>query len=1043
MKKLFGLLATAIAGLLFIPLWAQEALPEPLYLTQYTDENGLPQNSVKSIVGDSEGFVWMATENGLVRFDGRNFYLFDRRNLNVKSNRFYVIHPGMEAGTNKRSTAAFTTSDGSNWVRIAGGTAVVDSLHTRNQTGRLPYLNKGYQTTMITLGLPFNIHDANLKYYLIPSAFGNGHFFVCMHDRVDCYDQWKKTGSIRLRIDNFWNLFSLGGQLYQFDANRNVVRLTPGGAEKQKITGDILLDPTYRNQPASMELYWNSPADQAFFYANAKLYRIEPGSNGELVTTLMFEGFNLESRNVKCVYYDEPRKIFYLGSITQGLFVLRKKQFRTLLYPSRDEMDNVFYAQVPHDQNSVITPLGIILGLAPQTNHTIHSRVPFELPHSWDTRGMIRDKKGFLWVKSATRLVVFYPNSTKPIRSWEMGEEIKSIYEDQNGTIWVGLRWAGLYCIRPEARFDPPQLFAKGNFEGISYITQRSAESLWVGTENGLHDVSLRSKKCLLIKGTEKLYIKSIYVRGIDETWLTVADKGIMLISEGKIVQLTSDKNRYLASAHCIFEDRQGFFWITTNKGLFRFSRNDLLGHAMKRFPGAPEEIFYEYYYKNDGFVTNEFNGGCQPCAVRLGNGYVSLPSLKGLVWFRPEVIDSISTPSTSIFFDKAEQSGVEVLIRGDTIRLPSNPKRITLSMATPHFGHPYDLQISYALMEGHAKPTGKDWVPVPGRDVSITFSTLNSGNYTLFVRKINGFGPSNYKIRKMVIIVAPLWYETWWARLSFAVLVLLAIYGYNLLKLKKVRRENRRLELKVAKRTLDLDRTLKDLKTSNNEVNRQLHVLSRLLTSMTHDFQTPLNYINRTSSEIGPMVRKGQYGLVTEIGDVIANSSQNMSNLMKDLLDYTKANVYGKSLVLEDVNLRKLTIAKYEIFKNVIEQKNNRLVNEIPETMTVHSDFQLLAIIIHNLIDNATKFTRDGLIRVKAEQYEEGLRLTVTNNGTPMPQEIVNLFNQENYRSASGTVSGRNTGLGLLIVKEIAALIRVRIRVSQTDTTDFELYFS
>jgi signal transduction histidine kinase len=190
-------------------------------------------------------------------------------------------------------------------------------------------------------------------------------------------------------------------------------------------------------------------------------------------------------------------------------------------------------------------------------------------------------------------------------------------------------------------------------------------------------------------------------------------------------------------------------------------------------------------------------------------------------------------------------------------------------------------------------------------------------------------------------------------------------------------------------------------------------------------------------------MIRKGQYDLVTEIGDVIANSSQNMSNLMKDLLDYTKANVYGKSLALEDVNLRKLTATKYEIFKNVIEQKNNRFVNEIPETVTVHTDLQLLAIIIHNLIDNATKFTRDGLIRVKAEQNEEGLRLTVTNNGTPMPPEIVNLFNQENYRSATGTVSGRNTGLGLLIVREIAALIRVPIRVSQTDTTDFELYFS
>src|SRR5690606_19936591 len=115
-----------------------------------------------------------------------------------------------------------------------------------------------------------------------------------------------------------------------------------------------------------------------------------------------------------------------------------------------------------------------------------------------------------------------------------------------------------------------------------------------------------------------------------------------------KITNFPSDENGYLLHAHCIFEDRKGIFWVTTNKGLFRVAKKDLLAYAET---GNVANLWFDYFSKWDGFGTNEFNGGCQPCAVRLPNDYVSFPSLNGLVWFKPEEVES-EHPNSSIFLD-------------------------------------------------------------------------------------------------------------------------------------------------------------------------------------------------------------------------------------------------------------------------------------------------------------------------------------------------------------------------------------------------------
>ena len=106
-----------------------------------------------------------------------------------------------------------------------------------------------------------------------------------------------------------------------------------------------------------------------------------------------------------------------------------------------------------------------------------------------------------------------------------------------------------------------------------------------------------------------------------------------------------------------------------------------------------------------------------------------------------------------------------------------------------------------------------------------------------------------------------------------------------------------------------------------------------------------------------------------------------------------------------------------------------------------VNSDYQMLAIIIHNLIDNATKFTENGMLIISSEKIQDKVHVIFSNNGSPISEELLNMFNEDSVLNNSSTI-GRKTGLGFLIVKEIAALIHVQLTVNQTDTTNFHLIF-
>ncbi|WP_170982841.1 sensor histidine kinase [Dyadobacter frigoris] len=1037
----------------------------------YTSDDGLPQNSIKSITADSEGFIWMGTEDGLVRYDGNRFYTFNAASLQINNTRSIFMQPALrqhpkakraQQGSNAITYVFFM---GSPSVKIEKGTAILDTAYYNRDYKQLAPFKKETPYLFQSTGLPnFLMRMTPLRHYLIRSGNTDNDFFICDSSHITSYKNWKPKYSQEFRTDNLWNYFVIGADLCYFHEKAAAITIF---SLKTKTTlplsGDILKNPAFKTHKKNIRIYWNNVSDQVYLYLKKSLYilRIPDGkhvagqrTNSVLPsTTLLVEDFDLVSTGIEEIYYDQLNKQVFLGSGTEGLYVLSQQQFQTINVKG-DFRDNVFYAQVPNDQNTVLTADGRIVGKDFTTRTTLDRFEPLIRRLNGDDKfSMIKTKNGDIWTKQGSVLFHFNKTRDKVLGEWHFKYNVDAMHQDPSGRIWFESNDEGLFYIDAKDKNDKPVLLIKNPQLRITTIKSGRTGHLLVGTQTGLYDVDIHLKKEFVVAGTAGLHIKSIYTDTQNNNWITTLKKGILLLTpEGSLITFPLDKNEYLASPHCIVSDQVGYFWIPTNTGLFQIASEDLLRYATLSLPQNPNAIkqplpsglFYNFHTKNEGFNTNEFNGSCDPCGVRLQNGYISLPSLNGLVWFNPEKFTT-NEPNGNIILDKAEVNQRLLNTSHDTLYFPLNPHRIRLQFATVYSGNKYNLTMSYVLVKKNETVLPSDWITIQNDNFIVEFSSLNSGNYTLLVKKLNGFGINNYTVKKIFFVVPLFWYETWWAIVLMIAALLFIIYSFIVLRLKKITLANERLEEIITQRTDSLKVTLEELEQSKNQMGGQLQLMSTLLASISHDIQSPLYYIFHASEEIGPLVKKGDLDNILKIGILISDVSRRTGNMLLDLLNYLKVNVYGKRMSFEMINLSELIDEKLAIFKTTIASKRSHYINEIPAQVQVRSDLQMLSIIIHNLLDNAAKYTYNGEIRIYTQTNDQGnIELIISNSEKGLSPQIIELLNNKTIEKNEEQPLRRaqTTGLGLLIVKEVADILGISIRVTQTDQTVFYLEF-
>ncbi|SEJ50608.1 Signal transduction histidine kinase [Dyadobacter sp. SG02] len=1035
--------------LLLVPAALQGIAQVPKYtLRHYTGENGLPQNSVSAITQGHDGFIWLTTYGGLVRFDGQSFVTFNKNKLGLQSGMFVDFLPDADH--------LYALTNENEYVRVADGRAVKDVPLPVRRIREMFKMKEGYHGLFFSKG---HADRLNMNWFLpdqtesfkkiwfpsiyvliIPESIGS--FFVWhKNGTLDSYANWKKTKSYATRVSWPRDIFRIGRSLYNDDRAGNIELLAPESGSNAW-PGDAKLTPTRPHDPRldmtkPYLLYSHDLSKNAFIYQGHKLYMLSEVSPGNIRTRLLLDYFDFQKNNVASVFFDEKHRRLYLGSLSNGLFIFDFQPFETLTIGSDQREANVYYAHSAFSDSTVITPSFNVLGKS-AAGQTVAYKLPQPMKEFlMNQRTMLIDESGDIWCVRNNMLYRFDAQGRQLKGQWNAGGEVSHIYEDPTGRIWLGTRFEGLRYIDPSEKGVPVHTFTRKILR-ITYMLQEGSETLWVGADMGLFKVNLRHKSFSLIPHTDRIFVKNLYIPYKGELWFATRDHGLCLYRNGRLTQFPMDKNRQMTSAHCLILDKNGYFWMPTNNGLFRILRGDLLDYTRSR---DSTRLYYHRYIKRDGFRIDEFDGGCQPCAVRLRNGYVSLPSLDGMVFFKPEETP-VDIPDSKIFIDRIESNSQDVPFTGTRIKLPVTATDLKVFISSPYLGNRENQQIYYAVSSDRRAETGQVWFPIENEQQSIHLNNLESGTYTLKIRKNAGYGRNAERLTTLTVMIPYKWYETWPFRIVVLLLAAVGFWMYFKNRLKKADRLNKILESRVSEKTHNLQETLTALEASEQELIKQIKLQMHLIGSISHDIRSPLRSIQFTASQIPSLIRTGDYGLAENVGTSVSDSSGRILSLLDNMLSYVKSQVSGGPVTFEEIAVRKLIDDVAAIFKDAFALRHNVFICDVPESLVVKSNPQLLKVILHNLIDNANKFTSAGAITVRSGEEGGMITLSVSDSGSGLPGPVESWFNTgTSYPESPGGGQGMH-GIGLVIVKELAELLKLRLQVHSRPGAEFVIGF-
>lgn len=969
-------------------------------IRHFNSENGLPQNSINAIAPDEYGFVWMASEAGLLRYDGRNFKVYNKKNTGILTSRIIDIKK------NPLDESLMAISGSRKMLQIKQGKATV-SKHSFYSVF-FSHWDRFANSEHPVFRLPF------LKYKQIDSivlAVGNSlTAILTLKNGILWYKGSTLISHLRLRpLKDFSSIFILDNALFLSHDQLTtdiLERVEPYKISKVQIKGDFLKQDK-DNKPATHFFETNNVTHTVYLYSGKHLYLTSQLPDGNINTKLVLSGFDLTDHQIIRAYYDSTQARLFLGSRTEGLYVFSWKKFFTARYTNKNPFVNVLYSLTPLSDSSILTGAGSVFftrkDARPKERRSILER--------FGNLGYVlfRSRKGPLWFCDYNYVYQLDQDAGNIIRKWNV-PVASAISEDRDNNIWIGTVKSGLYQIDSSGRLSR----MLNTTDHINCMEWETDEVCWIGTEGHLFCFFPQSGKIDTLTALNNKIVRSLYIPRPGEIWICSYENGLYLLKEGKLTSFPIDGYPALQTVHKILEDKNGFFWISTNNGLYQVSRSDLLRH----YHDPTFQPYYFRYGSENGFLTNEFNGSGPDAATKVRNGFFAFASMNGAVFFKPEsTIPEL--PTRKIILDRIVVDEQEINIEQHQIILKRDFERISITPVTAYFGNYTNLKYEFNLNNK------THWQTLTGE--SVIFSTLPSGHNYLAIRKRSGFGKNSYVYCTLDIYVLPAWWEHTWFYLILLVLLFLLFWMTVWFRTRYWKQRSRRFEEGVQNRTLELNDMILELERSEEKLSDQLHFQRMLNENITHDINAPLKYLTIYTGEV---LKQSIDNKPPDPGTIehIHNATRNIHALAENLTGFLKTKYKQPSLA--SINVRNLVEQKLELFSIGAKRKNILLKNEIDHTLFINQNETLLGILLHNLIDNALKNTGKGSVLVTSRREKDGkVSLQISDTGRGLSEGQVQKYNIL-FKSAVTDKSGVPTGFGFIIVKEISKILRVSIRI-------------
>ncbi|MBS1669579.1 MAG: hypothetical protein JST58_19575 [Bacteroidetes bacterium] len=1018
-----------ISFLLFLanPIIAFEQ--DSVKIINYNASNGLPQNSVLDMAFDHEGFLWICSFSGLVRFDGSNIKVFSTNRLGIKNGFFSNLFPmptsGKTFATNQDGTV-YQIVNGAPSFYMPPHKGFFQNLKVQGNYSSGQDLHRFY-LPYDTLRLKFGWRVA-INVSILPLSENRFLAIGVDNKKILFYENGIKIKDSSLR-DAVKYVFNLDGRPMLLDSTGQLFSIE---RTNLTISTEHLQWDNITNTKEGIEnvsLYWDRSNNMVFGSFGNIIYRLLRNENGGGFYFRKEFKADIGIHQLSGVIYEPVSKKYFLGTLDNGLYVISQPPMKTIrvndiLPPDFPVEESILYCIHGVGQNAAITTSGVELkDSSGKLTYSLRSKNPstrvmlavsgdtvysvwqnnlsytiktegYKVAHAVNLFGQFQSSQitlvfpesDSLWIFSSERVVNIKKgklNISKELKVPGPSDEdrmLKYAYRTRSGAFWLSSR---------------KRFFRLNTKDGVAFDTTQMMEGVVPRHVFAVHDTLVVST----IYNGVFFYIKDRFYKM--RTW-----------SNGDILQ----------DVISAYVDGKGFMWLSTNTGLFETPFHEAVASAVF---GRPPTFSYRYA-EGDGISNPEFNGGGNCNYAVFGNGRLAYPSMGGVVTFIPTKVEALFYKTPVIVESLMEDNLKEIDTGLSNIDLPNNVSVLTFHLLAPCYTDQSNQEISYRLDNG-------DWETItsghsPKKEIRLF--KLSSGLHQLVIRKRIGFMSDDFMYSKVAFNVRSAFYEKWW----FWFLILGGFYflmvAYSNNKIKSSLAREKKLQEKVSQQTLELT--------------KELETREVLLLVITHDMIAPLRYVSLISDIIVRGKEKDSSKITEALVD-IRDTSGNLLSQSQSIVTWIK---YTSGKIVVDralVDLHDVIDPVLKIFVPLAKEKQIQIVSLIPAHTMVETDKNILPIIMNNLISNAVKYCENAVIEISGVQSSARYKITVKDTGRGMTQNTLN----EVRRMLSGEtpkseyLAGGRSGMGYLIISELVKIAEMDIVIDSTQGlgTKVELY--
>lgn len=1002
---------------------------------QLSVNQGLSQNSAVSVTQDQQGYLWIATQDGLNKYDGRQFIIFPKKFSDItqknqlvlgkvladKNHRIWIIPDSLYPEVLRPGKTEFEPIS-----EILGATYIfedtVGAIWIATQYGQLFRWNEKSNSPELL----FSDSERDLVHI---SQFDKDFLILTFTDSVYLFDKHSFELKAPISSDT-QGIFSVSqvmpnGQVLLGTLNQGLWIWDQKEGKTVKFQEAIGLKADPIQQQMILDILVDSKGKVwiATYGAGAFLLDLENSSIRQF-SNFKQNPRSLHYNDILCLFEDYTKTV-WLGTDGAGLS----------FYDSYLEKFNFYHNnQVPEQINidvvrSIYADSSFIWigtsgkGLT-QFDRKDQSWKTFKATESGKqslqgNRIMSLFKnENELWIGYQGDGMSIYDLKTKTFRHFGPqtspslpARTVWKIFKDSQNRIWLCTRNEGLF------QFDKNQ----GVLQSFQYnageegsipennirdIIQVNENEFWIGTENnGIAKLDLKTGLFSKIPNPKNSLssskIKSLYLDKDNYLWVGTNGSGLNRLNPETWENQLFNTKSGLANdvVYGILPDESGNLWLSSNRGI-----SQIKVQGNNQF-----EIFN--YNNYDGLAT-EFNTGAY---FKDQEGILYFGSLDGFYWFQAKNIELNSTPPKTVVsglqaFDKA-------IDLGGKIKIPYDQNTLTFTTSSMFFSSPGKNQFQYKL-EGY----DKDW-NFNGNNSIARYTNLPPGDYTFLANSSNYDGIWSESPDQIMFTISPPWYGSMLAKVLYFVLFVLLIYWtYQYL----VWRFKIQFELKSKNEEAQRLREMDQFKTS-------------FFTNISHEFRTPLTLI---MGPVQKLLGQTENPQVKSQLNLIQQNSNRLLNLVDQLLEASKLKSGRINLKVRKGNLSLLLQTLVINFYYLANEKGMTLISNGPLVTEVWFDADKIEKIVGNLLQNAIKYGK----------AKSDIRLNWKTDGSQLILQIKN-FSSQNYSEREKELlfekffkpdpKSEGFGLGLPLVKDLVELHRGQITLQIPEGNLFEISIS